>query len=297
MAHLSIQRMDLNMKTVFLNDTYIKPEQAKVSVYDRGFLFGEGIYEVIAAHKNTLIDLDLHMQRLKSSLQAMKIPFPKVNFEHIFKNLLKKNIFKSEQVIFYIQITRGGSHPRTHAYQQSDRVNVFCDINPIQLPHYSKFERFKIITLPDYRWAQCYIKSTNLIANTMAYNQALNEGAIEAVLHREGKIVEGSKSNVFIVKNNAVITPPLRQYMLGGTLRKRTLELLHQLKIPHHEATVSREQLLTADEVWITSTTRLINPITQVDDHILTRENFGPIWQRMNEALQKDIYQQLEEYA
>jgi D-alanine transaminase len=189
----------------------------------------------------------------------------------------------------YIHITRGGSLPRSHAYNKEDTPVIYCDIKPMQLPHYPKFEKFKVITHPDQRWSQCHIKSTNLIANTMAYNQAVNQGAVEAILHRDQQVVEGSKSNVFMVKNNTVITPPLRPYMLGGTMRYRTLELLRTLKIPHHEATITVDELKNADEIWITSTTRLINPITQIDDNILTRENYGLIWQRVNDLLQKQL--------
>ncbi len=276
------------MHSVYLNGRFIKPEQAVVSVYDRGFLFAEGVYEVIAFQNQTLIDFALHEQRLKNGLQAMGIKVS-LDIQLIFSKLIKNNSFDQQQGIMYIHITRGGSSERSHAYNEHDQPCIYCDIKTLSLPTYPKFERFKVITLPDYRWSQCHIKSTNLIANTMAYNQALSQGAVEAILHRDRQVVEGSKSNVFMVKNNTVITPPLRSHMLGGTVRKRTLELLRTLKIPHHEANISVDELRNADELWITSTTRLINPITQVDDHILTRENFGLIWHRVNDLLQKQL--------
>lgn len=276
------------MHNVYLNGRFIRPEQAQVSIYDRGFLFGEGVYEVIAFNQNTLIDLSLHEKRLASSLSAMGIQ-ASLDINTVFKTLLKNNLLHDQSGVMYIHITRGGSLPRSHAYNKEDKPVIYCDLKALQLPGYPKFEKFKVITHPDQRWSQCHIKSTNLIANTMAYNYALSQNAVEAILHRDQQVVEGTKSNVFMVKNNTVITPPLRPYMLGGTMRRRTLELLRTLKIPHHEAAITVDELKNADEIWITSTTRLINPITQIDDHILTRENFGLIWQRVHDLLKKQL--------
>ena len=276
------------MQSIYLNGRFIKPEQAQVSIYDRGFLFGEGVYEVIAFTRGSLIDLISHEKRLKSSLSAMGIN-AHLDINGVFKTLLRKNLIGDQQGMMYIHITRGGTSPRAHAFSDTDQPVIYCDIKPLTLPTYPKFERFKVITHPDYRWYQCHIKSTNLIANTMAYNNALSCQAVEAILHRDQQVVEGSKSNVFMVKNNTVITPPLRPFMLAGTMRKRTLDLLKQLKIPYQEAAITVNELKLADEIWITSTTRLINPVTQIDDHILTRENFGAIWQRLNHLLQKEL--------
>tara|TARA_Y200000002_G_scaffold382945_1_gene402191 strand:- start:1409 stop:2263 length:855 start_codon:yes stop_codon:yes gene_type:complete len=278
------------MKTIYLNGRYLRPEQANISVYDRGFLFGDSVYEVIARINGQFLDLEDHMKRLYNSLQALKIPDPQINIENMLSELTRRNGMSEKDGLIYLHISRGESKPRSHAFTKSSPT-VFCDINLANFPKYDRFSRFKVITHPDHRWSQCHIKSTNLIPNTVAYNQALENDAVEAILHRDGQIVEGSKSNVFIVKNNIVMTPPLRNYMLGGTVRKRTLQLLHQLKIPHHESNISVDELLKADEVWITSTSRLINPITQIDDHILTRENFGFIWQRVSDAFHKQLKQ------
>lgn len=275
------------MQTVYLNGHFVSADEAKISVYDRGFIFGDGIYEVIAIIDGTLLFYDDHIERLDSSLSNMDIAFPTDTLLPIVKRLMNENGANTGSHIIYMHISRGEQFPRKHVWDNSLTPTIFMDIQPCSFPDYKQFSPQRVITQNDSRWGQCHIKSTNLIANTQAATSANHAGAVESILFKDNKLIEGSKSNVFIVKNNVVMTPPPSNFMLSGITRKVVLDLLRKMKIAHLETTITKQEFLESDEVWITSTTRHINPITQVDDVVILRNRYGPMWTRVFDAFEK----------
>ncbi len=273
---------------VYLNGEYQAAEQACVPVMDRGFMFGDGVYEVIPVYAGRPFRLQQHMQRLQNSLDAIGInnPLSQSDWGHIFSTLFAHNCDTPDAYI-YLQVTRGVMQRREHNYNADliPTVLVMCHSHHYALTD-SKTAGIKAITVEDNRWADCYIKSINLLPNVLRKQQAMNQEATEAILIREGYAVEGSASNLFIVKDDVIRTPPKSRYMLGGITRDLIIELCHDNKVVMGEKEISEDELHDADEIWMTSSTKEIMPVTELNQHKVGRGVPGPKWNQVQKIFQ-----------
>lgn len=222
----------------FLNGEYVNLNEAKISVLDRGFLFGDGIYEVIPVYGGHMFRLQRHFKRLQRSLSAIGLPGPYAESEwlEILEELIRRN--KAEDVGIYLQITRGVAH-RDHAFPQEVHPTVFAMVNPIKPMSSVVAERgVAAIALPDNRWARCDIKSISLLGNVLLRQQAVEQEAVEAILLRDGEVTEGAASNVFIVHKGIVKTPPKSDHLLPGVTRDLIVDLLSDSDLVCEEASI-----------------------------------------------------------
>ncbi|MDF1795738.1 MAG: aminotransferase class IV [Coxiellaceae bacterium] len=280
------------MNIVYLNGDYIPADQAKISVMDRSVLFGDSLYEVIPVYEGQLIGEEQHIARLHQGEQATQIPSPLTTeqWHDVFEQLLQRNDATKNNHMIYLQVSRGTEAKRLHAWQTDTQPTVFAYVNelpPIDMEAYKKGK--KVISQIDIRRETCFIKSTALQVNTIMQHQAKETGAIEAILFRDGKLTEGSASNVFIVKNNTIFTHPANQHILNGVTRRIVINCAQQNNIAVEECLLDKQQVLDADEVWLTSSTKEICPITQVDNHVISSGNAGPLWEKMIQYYRQTI--------
>ena len=265
------------MPIVYLNGEYLPLEQASVSVLDRGFIFGDGVYEVVPAFSGVLFRLDQHLRRLDNSLAAVRIrnPLGHGAWREMLTTLLERNGGGDQSV--YLQVTRGVAK-RDHVLAEAVSPTVFAMSNP-----FSRKSRQPVtaITHEDVRWKWCQIKSIALLPSVLLRLAAQDEGAYEAILIRDGLLTEGAASNVFVVKDGIIKTPPHSDYLLPGVTRDLIVELLAAHKIPHAETKVTEAEVHTADEIWLTSSTREVVPVTQLNGKPVGSGKPGPMWQRV----------------
>ena len=254
---------------------------------DRGFLFGDGVYEVFPVYNKKIIGFEAHLSRLQDGLDAINIKNPHSNddWKSLIKKIISFNIKNANQAI-YLQISRGCDQNRKHTY---DELNPTTYIQSSLIGPREKNSLFKgksAITREDIRWLKSNTKATSLLANTLYAQEAKENNAEEAILLRDGVVTEASSSNVFIVKDNCIYTHPKGRNILPGITRDITISLAKKLNIKVSETTFSKEQLMEADEVWITSSTREILPITSIDNNIINSGFSGPIWSSIYDQYQ-----------
>lgn len=267
---------------VFLNGKFLPLSKANVSVLDRGFLLGDGIYEVIPVYSGKLFRLDQHLQRLDDSLKGVQItpPYNHEEWEKILMDLVSRTEGDDQSV--YLQITRGVAPKRDHEFPKNITPTVFAMSNAFSLPDSGLLETgISVITLEDIRWRYCNIKAITLLANVLSRQQALDEGAMDAILVRDGDAIEGAASNLFIVKDNTIITPPKSEKLLPGITRDLILELAQANSIPYKEAIISEMDLESADEIWLSSSTKEILPVTLLNNKVVGNGKPGHVWQQM----------------
>ena len=270
---------------VYLNGEILDSAEAKISPLDRGFTFGEGVYEGITSYDKNFFLFNEHLDRLKSSLEKTFIPYPKElsNLENLLSDLHDKNGFSNQ--FFYIQITRGVQEFRSHQDNILRAPTVFItsqnlELNPYRINPEKKGLRVRLEE--DIRWARCDIKTTGLIGNVLPLHDQTKDQVDEIIFHKDGKINEGSKSNVFFVKDNVVYTPSLKQNILPGVTRAFVIELLKENKIPLFEESIPLSFIHDSDEIWLTSSTKEIQPIEIIDDYKLPKKNSDLlIWKRL----------------
>lgn len=292
------------MKIAYLNGKYLPLNEAKISVLDRGFLFGDGIYEFIPCYEDTLFLLTEHLERLKLSLKAIQLanPLSDEEWRTLLRELVKRNGGGDQKV--YLQVTRGAASVRNHSFSNPapSEPTVVAFTSPLSSPDANLLSQGgAIITLPDSRWLNCYIKSINLLPNILAHEAASSQSCQEAVFIREGLVTEGASSNIFIVKEGKIMTPPLTETILGGVTRELVLKLAKKHGIPAEEKPISSTALQEATEVWITSSTREILPILRINDRVINNSQVGKIWQKMilhyRDFKQQYITQYKENYS
>ena len=270
------------MTTAYLNGTFLPLEDASVPVMDRGFLFGDGVYEVIPVYAGRLFRLAHHLQRLRNSLQAVHIdnPLADSDWETMLTELVNRNAIPDQAV--YLQVTRGVAAKRDHAFPADTQPTLFAMSTPMTASaDIDSIAGATAITLPDVRWKLCNIKAITLLPNVMLRQQAVDAGAVEAILIKDGYAIEGAASNVFIVKNDLLITPPNGPALLPGITRDLIIELAANHAIPFREADITEAELFAADEIWLSSSTREISPVTLLDDTVISAGKPGPLWRRM----------------
>jgi len=279
------------MNIVYLNNEFLPADQACVPVLDRGFIFGDGVYEVIPAYGGKLFRLDEHLQRLKNSLDAVRIPNPlsNVGWATMLNELIAQNTGEDQSL--YLQVTRGSAQ-RDHAMPDDPIPTVFAMSNTLH-PVSQKIREHGVaaITRDDIRWQRCHIKAISLLPNILLRQEALDNDAAEAILIRDGAATEGAASNLFAVIDGVLTTPPTGPFLLPGITRDLILELATANDIAHQEKNISRNELQSADEIWLTSSTKEILPVTKLDDSSVANGKPGPLFQQML-ALYQDYKQQ-----
>ena len=250
---------------IYLNGEFMAIEDAKISVLDRGFIFGDGVYEVIAAYSRRPFRLAEHLARLQASLDAISLanPLDDARWSDLVGKIVAGNPWEDQNV--YLQITRGVAR-RDHAFPKGLKPTVFLMASELVTPSAELMRSgAKAIVLPDFRWLRCDIKSTSLLGNCMLRTLAAEAGCVEAILVREGEMTEASASNVFVVKNGTVLAPPKSHLILPGITYDVVLEILRGNAIPHEVRPVKEAELRSAEEIWVTSSSREVLPITTLD--------------------------------
>lgn len=263
---------------VYLNGNFIAKDKATISVMDRGFLFGDGVYEVIPVYQGKLFRLNKHLKRLQHSLDAIKIsnPYSTDEWLDIFNQLLSHSSEPNQSL--YLQISRGADSQRKHSFEHLTPT-VYAELSPLVPKTKSELgQGFSVMTQADIRWNRCDIKATSLLANTLYSQNAKQNKVEEVILHRDTIVTEGATSNVFMVKNGELFTHPTGHYILSGITRDLTLESAKACQMTLHETAFNVDALLNADEVWISSSTREIMPITRIDDHTINNGKVGQHW-------------------
>lgn len=272
------------MSIVYLNGDYIPHSDAKLSIMDRAVLFGDALYEVIPAYQGKLIGEQGHVDRLQMGLKETLMPSPLSNddWHAIFIELLKRNQRDGNDAMIYLQVSRGTEPKRAHAWQANTQPTVFAYTDNLPLVDLERYQQgFKVISQTDIRRETCYIKSTSLQVNTIMQHQAKAAGAIEAILFRGERLSEGSTSNVFIVKDGQIHTPIANQHILHGITRQLVIDCAKANGANVIERDIDRDEVFTADEVWLTSSTKEVCPITQIDDQPINKGQTGPVWAQM----------------
>lgn len=280
--------------TVYLNGRYLPLDEACVPVLDRGFIFGDGVYEVIPVYAGKPFRLEHHLQRLKNSMAAIRLDNPCRDEEWagIIQHIIAAND-DSEQSI-YLQVTRGVAS-RDHRFPGATRPTVFVMSNRFTpVPEEQLREGVKAITLEDIRWQYCNIKSISLLPNILLRQQAADQGAAEAILLRNGQVTEGAASNVFIVHDDILVTPAKNECLLPGITRDLVVELAMANDIAVQERPVSEEELEEAEEIWLTSSTREILPVTRLNEQPVGAGRPGSLWARLY-ALYQDYKETLRQ--
>ena len=272
------------MSICYLNGEYLPLEQARVPVLDRGFIFGDGVYEVIPAYGGRLFRLPQHLQRLHDSLAAIRIdnPLTDEQWQTLLETLVEKNRAggDNDQSV-YLQVTRGVAR-RDHGFPKDTRPTVFAMSSPLASADPQQMQAgVAAITLDDIRWRYCHIKTIALLPNILLKQQALEKGAVEAILVRDGEVTEGSASNIFIVRDGVIRTPAKSERLLPGITRDLIVELARDNGLPCEEGIIREDELHAADEVWLSSSTREILPVTRLDERPVGDGRAGPLWRRM----------------
>ncbi|MEO8577133.1 MAG: aminotransferase class IV [Gemmatimonadales bacterium] len=275
---------------VYFDGRYIAKGEVRVSPDDRGFLLGDGIYEVAAAYDGRFVALDRHMDRLRRSLRESRIGDSVADpLETVFHELLERNGFsESGKSMVYLQVTRGVA-PRSHAFPKSaPRPTVYAYAAPF--PDMGDLASgVGAITRPDLRWSRCDIKVISLIANVLANQEAKESGAFEAILVRDGFALEGTHTSFFAVKDGVVRTAPLSNFILPGITRELAIEAIHRDGITLVEEPIRDKELSSMNELFITGTTTEVVPIVLLDGKPVGDGSPGPLTQRIQQLYRKSI--------
>ncbi len=278
------------LPTVFLNGKFMPLEDAHISPLDRGFIFGDGVYEVIPFYADRALRLGEHLRRLQRSLDELEIanPYTTAQWEAHIGGLVAKN--DGGNIAVYIQITRGVAK-RDFAPPKGITQTVFMMANPLPTPKREIYEQgISAVSLDDNRWLRCHIKATALLGAVMLKHASNSEGADEAVLFRDGYLTESSASNIAAVKNGVILCPPLDNLILPGITYELMIELAKKANMPLEIRKVSRREVKNADELWIMSSTKEVVAITTLDGkpvgHGLNAGKPGPMFWQMYELFQ-----------
>lgn len=273
----------------YLNGTLLPLADARISPLDRGFLFADGIYEVVPVHRGRPFRLREHLQRLDSSLAAIRLPNPHdpAGWAAILAQV--SQAAGGREMLLYLQVTRGAGPGRNHLFPPDTTPTVFAFAGPYPAPAPQLLEQgLRAVTLPDIRWDRCDIKSVALLANVLLRQEAADQGADEALLVHDGLLTEGSSSSVFLCVGGTLVTPPNDHRILPGTSRDAVLELA-QGWLPHEVCEIEARVLKNADEVWIASAGRGVLPVTSIDGRPVGNGRPGPLWAEMYDRLQRHL--------
>jgi D-alanine transaminase len=272
----------------FVNGRVMPLEEATVSVEDRGYQFGDGVYEVIRTYHGKPFQLDAHLVRFERSAGAIDLPLPWTLQQwsaHVREGIARSGYTESK---VYLQLTRGVA-PRDHGFPASARPTAVMTVRELKpVDQARQAAGVAVMTMDDWRWGRCDIKSVNLLPNVMARQKATQAGAFEAIFVRQGQVTEGAVSNVMIVKAGRVLTAPGGEQILSGVTRTLVLELARKEGLPVEERFVSRDELFRADEIFLTSTIEVL-PVIRVDGRLVGSGRPGPVTQKLQAAFQRFV--------
>ncbi len=267
---------------VYLDGQYLPLAQARISPLDRGFLFGDGVYEVIPVYSRHAFRISEHLSRLQASLDGIHLtnPHPLADWSAIIERLITAAPWEDQSV--YLQVTRGADSKRDHPFPAGVAPTVFAMTSPLLTPSAAlRASGVAAVTVTDNRWLRCDLKATSLLANVLLRQQAVDAQCAEALLLRDGYLKEGSASNIFIVRDGFLIAPPKSQLMLPGITYDVVLELAALHGLPAEIREISKAELRAADEVWMTSSTKEVLAVTCLDGHPVGNGCPGPVGQAM----------------
>ena len=276
------------MTFAFFNDGFFPIEEIKISPLDRGFLFGDAVYEVIPVYKKKLFLIDEHLSRLVRSLEETKIPKPQKwdQLKEIFTELIYLNQFSNQSI--YLQISRGVEIKRSHIPSKKLEPTLFITSSSLPPNPYRKNKDrrgIKASLLEDKRWKRCDIKSVNLLPNVLALNKAHSSGFEDVIFYEGDEVTEGASSNIFLLFGKEVISPPQSNKILSGITRNYIISLLERLGLNFTEKIVKIDDLFEADEVWLTSSTREVQPVSEIDGKELTLSDpINSSWRKILEV-------------
>lgn len=279
------------MSVVYLDGEYVPKEAARVPVDDRGFLFGDGIYEVTASYHGALFRFDQHVARMARGLAALRIDFDLAGLRGIKEELLSRNgLDEADAAYVYVQVTRGVA-PRTHAFPSPPaQPTVYGFARPYRRPERDRWEQgFAAVTIPDIRWARVDIKAIALLPNVLAQQAAVDAGVEDAIYVRDGMAMEGAHNNLFAVFDGVVTTAPRTNYILHGVTRDCVIELAGGMGIPVDERTIPVDELYGADEVFFTGTTTEVRPTVRIDGRTIGDGATGPVARRLFDAFLSSV--------
>jgi D-alanine transaminase len=272
--------------TVYLNGQFLPLEDAKVSVLDRGFIYGDGVYELIPVYARRPYRLRQHLARLQRSLDGIRLanPLTDAEWEAIIAGLIGRMAFADQGV--YLQVTRGAAK-RDHAFPAGVAPTVFMMSNPLALPSREQIERgVAVVTAVDERWLHCDLKTISLLGNVLARQLAVDAGATETVLFRNGYLTEASASNVLLVRDGVIVAPPKDNQILPGITYDVTFELAREGGLPIEVRPVPKDEALAADEMWLSSSTKEVLAVTSLDGQPFAGGKPGPVFRKVHALFQ-----------
>jgi D-alanine transaminase len=278
--------MNENDQIVYLNGKFVPISQAHVSVLDRGFIYGDGVYELVPVYGREPFRLPHHLARLQRSLDGIGLPNPHTDtqWEAIIRDVVARQPFDDQGV--YFQVTRGVAK-RDHSFPKGVAPTVFMMSNPLPLPSREQIENgVAVVTADDNRWHRCDLKTISLLGNVLMRQLATDRGAIETVMFRDGFLTEASASNVLIVKDGTIVVPPKDNHILPGITYDATMEFAEAAGVPLVVRPVPKAEALAADEMWLSSSTKEVIAITTVDGKPFAGGNPGPVFHKLWAAFQ-----------
>ncbi len=272
------------MTIAYVNGEFVEEQNAKISIFDRGFLFADGVYEVISVLRGKLIDAEPHYARLQRSLDALSIasPLEQAALNNVLLELVKQNDFDEGMV--YFQVTRGAANRQFHFPDPPGPSSLIAFILPLKLiDRPEEITGVKVVSTEEIRWKRRDIKSIGLLAQCLGKQQAAEQGCHEALMVEDGMVTEGTSSNAYIVKDDVIITRPLSNKILAGVTRKAMLALAKEQDMRIEERLFSLEEAYAADEACITAASNFIMPVVEIDGHQIGSGKPGPIVTRLRE--------------
>lgn len=270
------------MSTAHLNGRLLPLAEARVPALDRGFLFGDGAYELIPVYSRRPFRLAEHLRRLQATLDGLRIanPHSEAGWSALIAEVIAAN--QPDDQSIYLQVTRGADVKRHHAFPAGVAPTVFILSEPLAgAPPEQRAQGVAAITAADFRWLRCDLKTLNLLANCLLRQQAIDAGCVEAILLRDGFLTEGSASNVFVIRNGVMLAPPKSHLMLSGITYDVVQELARHHGLAHEVREVLEAELRGADEIWLSSSTKEVLPVTTLDGRPVGEGRPGPQYARM----------------
>ena len=272
---------------VFLNGQFLPLEEARIPVLDRGFIFGDGVYELVPVYSRVAFRLDEHLARLERSLALTRIrnPYSRAQWRDIIYRLVDAQAFDDQGV--YFQVTRGVAK-RDHAFPKDAEPTVFMMSNPLVTPPKEVVQRgASAVSAQDNRWLRCDIKSISLVGNCLLRQLSAEEGAVETILFRDGRLTEASASNVFVVKQGVILSPAKSNLILPGITYDVVCELARANGLPLELRDVAETEVRSADELWVSSSSKEVLPVVSLDGRRVGEGRPGPVFARMYQLYQE----------
>jgi D-alanine transaminase len=276
-------------RTVWLDGVFLPAAEARVSVDDRGFLFGDGAYEVVRVVRGAMFEAERHLRRLDRTLQGIGIGYGRaMELREVAERLLDENRLREDEATVYVQVTRGAASPRTHHFPPAGtRPTAYASAAPFVPFDALRARGAAVVTVPDIRWARCDLKTVNLLPNTLAKQRAVEAGAAEAVFVRDGIVTEGASSNVWGVVRGVLRTHPMTPAILAGVTREVVLEVARERGLPVEEVPLFLEEVRGLEECFLCSTTLDVMPVVSVDGEPVRGGSPGPVARLLQEGLRE----------